>query len=319
MRRLLMILSTVLAFGVASSVAFAQSGTTRTALSGTVLDTDGGGLPGATVEVKNARTGVVIRTVTNSTGVFDVPAIDAGLYVVTVTLSGFKTSVLTDVELLSGSPRSLNVTLGAGRRHRVGRSQGRQSARADAVDGDLVRRARRSDSEPAAHHPQRAELRRVPARRRHRRRATTRSGRPRCRGLPQSALSITVDGANIQDKYTRSTRRLLRQHPSEARSDRGSHGVDRDRHGRQLRPGRGADQVRRPDRAPTRSRQRLRVLPAPRPEHQLLLQHPRRPAEEPADAEPVGLPRRRSDRPARATTAAARRSSSSTSSSCGSR
>ena len=78
MRRLLIDLSTVLAFGVASSVAFAQSGTTRTALSGTVLDADGGVLPGATVEVKNNRTGVVTRTVTNSTGAFDVPAIDAG-------------------------------------------------------------------------------------------------------------------------------------------------------------------------------------------------------------------------------------------------
>src|SRR5262245_49965091 len=90
MRRLWICFMTVLALGGASAVALAQSGTTRTALSGTVLDTDGGALPGATVEVKNARTGVVIRTVSSSTGIYDVPALDAGLYVITVSLSGFK-------------------------------------------------------------------------------------------------------------------------------------------------------------------------------------------------------------------------------------
>ena len=97
--------------GLTSPAAYAQSGTTRTALSGTVLDSAGGVLPGATVEVKNNRTGVVTRTTTNATGLFDVPAIDAGVYSITVSLAGFRTIVMTDVELLSGTPRSLKVTL----------------------------------------------------------------------------------------------------------------------------------------------------------------------------------------------------------------
>src|SRR6187455_386627 len=109
-RGLLVSLAIVMLF---SSIAFAQ-GSTKTALSGIMLDSTGGGIPGATVEVKNNRTGVVTTTVTNSTGAFDMPAIDPGVYTVSASLSGFKTAVLTDVELLSGTPRAVRVTLEVG-------------------------------------------------------------------------------------------------------------------------------------------------------------------------------------------------------------
>ena len=38
----------------------------------------------------------------------------SGLYTITVSLTGFKTVVLTDVELLSGTPRAIKVTLEVG-------------------------------------------------------------------------------------------------------------------------------------------------------------------------------------------------------------
>src|SRR5262249_31723379 len=98
------------ALGPMSALAFAQ-GSTKTTLSGSVVDSSGGVLPGATVTVKNNRTGVVTTTVTSTSGVFDVPAIDPGNYTVTVTLSGFKTASLTDIELLSGVARGVKVTL----------------------------------------------------------------------------------------------------------------------------------------------------------------------------------------------------------------
>ena len=150
--------------------------------------------------------------------------------------------MLTDVELLSGTPRSLKVTLEVARSTAVGRSRGRQPARADAVDGDLVDGSRRSDSNlPLITRNALNFVVFLPGvdtgESNHSQRSSTVSG------LPQSALSITVDGANIQDKYTRSTRRLLRQHPSEARPDRGSHGVDGDGHGA-TRPGQGAVQIK---------------------------------------------------------------------------
>ena len=107
------LLLTIALSGLAHSRAWAQ-GSTKTRLSGSVLDSSGGVLPGATVELKNQRTGVLTNTVTTQAGVFDVPAIDPGLYTVTVSLSGFKTSVMTEVELLSGTARALKVTLDVG-------------------------------------------------------------------------------------------------------------------------------------------------------------------------------------------------------------
>jgi hypothetical protein len=84
--------------------AFAQGGSARTSLSGLVSDKTGGVIPGASVDVKNNATGVSNTTITNSTGQFNVPALDPGTYTVTVTLQGFKTAIVKDVVLVVGSP-----------------------------------------------------------------------------------------------------------------------------------------------------------------------------------------------------------------------
>ena len=102
-------------------------------------------MPGATVAVKNLRTTVTLTAVTNSAGAFDVPALDAGVYSITVSLNGFKTAVMTDVELLSGTTRSVKVTLEVGALTRVRRSPRRQPARPDAGDDGLVDDTRRPD------------------------------------------------------------------------------------------------------------------------------------------------------------------------------
>ena len=64
---------------VSASMAFAQGGQS---LSGVVVDGDGGVIPGATVVVKNNATGVAIEAVTNSTGQFSFPGLNAGTYTV---------------------------------------------------------------------------------------------------------------------------------------------------------------------------------------------------------------------------------------------
>jgi hypothetical protein len=195
---------TLAVIGLTFSTAYAQSGTTRTALSGTVLDSGGGVLPGATVEVKNSRTAVVTRTVTNGTGVFDVPAIDAGLYSITVSLNGFKTTVMTDVELLSGTPRSLKVTLEVGTvSESVEVRGGGQLVQTQSTAVSSTIRVDQISSLPLITRNALNFVVFLPgvdtSTANHSQRSSTVSG------LPQSAISITVDGANIQDKYTRST------------------------------------------------------------------------------------------------------------------
>jgi hypothetical protein len=98
---------------LAAAPAWAQ-GTATSALSGVVSDGSGGAVPGATVVVKNNATSVTFQTVTNTTGQFSFPALAAATYTVTVSLSGFKTFVASDVRLLAGRPGGVNAKLEVG-------------------------------------------------------------------------------------------------------------------------------------------------------------------------------------------------------------
>jgi hypothetical protein len=89
-------------------------GSGTTSLSGVVTDTDGGVIPGATVIIKNDATGVSYETVSSSSGAFNVPALDAGTYTATVSLSGFKTAVVSNIRILTATPASINVKLDVG-------------------------------------------------------------------------------------------------------------------------------------------------------------------------------------------------------------
>ena len=73
---------------VATGLAFAQ-GTTTGGFEGQVTDEQGLALPGVTVTVKKADTGLERTTTTDSTGHFVVPGLPVGTYDVTTTMSGF--------------------------------------------------------------------------------------------------------------------------------------------------------------------------------------------------------------------------------------
>src|SRR5262245_48253823 len=100
-------------FVCSATFAHAQGGATSS-LSGVVVDTGGGVVPGATVIVKNNATGTQFETVSNTDGLFSVPALAAGLYSVSVSLSGFKTAVVNDVRISIGTPVSVKTVLEVG-------------------------------------------------------------------------------------------------------------------------------------------------------------------------------------------------------------
>ncbi|HXT71260.1 MAG TPA: carboxypeptidase regulatory-like domain-containing protein [Vicinamibacterales bacterium] len=186
-----------------ASIAFAQ-GSTKTTLSGVVTDTSGGVIPGATVTIKNTGTGVVTTVVTSSAGAFDAPALNPGIYSVTVVLNGFKTAVLTEVELLSGVARAVKVTLEVGALSQsVEVVGGRQLIQTQSTAITSTLRVDQISNLPMISRNTLNTVVFMPGvdtgASNHSQRSSTISG------LPQSSLSITVDGANIQDKYTRST------------------------------------------------------------------------------------------------------------------
>jgi hypothetical protein len=88
-----------------ATTAFAQ-GATGT-ITGTVVDSTGATLPGATVNVTEEATGTVRTVVTDQAGLFRFAALNPGRYAVAVELANFRTLNVADISLLSTEVRDL--------------------------------------------------------------------------------------------------------------------------------------------------------------------------------------------------------------------
>jgi hypothetical protein len=91
------------------SAVFAQTDQGR--IVGTVMDANGAYVLGATVMVRNDRTGEERTATTGGDGTFAVPALKASNYTVTATGKDFAPSKVTDVQLSVGQELALNITL----------------------------------------------------------------------------------------------------------------------------------------------------------------------------------------------------------------
>ena len=186
---------------VATSVpALAQGGGATTSLSGTVTDTSGAIIPGATVAVKSNATSTQFDTVSNESGYFTVPALDPGAYTVTVTLMGFKTAVLNDVRVNASTPATVRVSLAVGGLEETvvvtGGTEIIQTTSASVtstIDANQILKVptgSRSALEFVALLP-----------------GVQTAGGPggsrnsTVNGLPQSAINITIDGMSAQDNH----------------------------------------------------------------------------------------------------------------------
>jgi hypothetical protein len=83
-------------------------------MSGTVSDTSGGVVPGANISVKNVATGIIRLAVTNGSGLYSVPNLQAGPYEITAAASGFNTDVRKGITLNVGQDLVLNFTVNPG-------------------------------------------------------------------------------------------------------------------------------------------------------------------------------------------------------------
>jgi len=95
-----------------TSFGWAQS--TFGSITGVVIDPTGGVVPGAEVSVTNAGTQAVRKVTTGPTGVFNVPNLDVGGYVLRVSAKGFTTYVRAGLNLESNQVLNVNVQLAVG-------------------------------------------------------------------------------------------------------------------------------------------------------------------------------------------------------------
>src|SRR3989442_3073117 len=83
-------------------------------ITGIVTDSSGGVVPTAEVSVTNAGTGAVRKVTTGSTGVFNGPNLDVGVYAVRVSAKGFTTYERARLNLESNQVLNVNVELALG-------------------------------------------------------------------------------------------------------------------------------------------------------------------------------------------------------------
>ncbi|MGH9328228.1 MAG: carboxypeptidase regulatory-like domain-containing protein [Terriglobia bacterium] len=93
----------------------AKAQSTFGSITGTVKDPSGAIVPNATVRVTNEGTGAVREVTTGSTGVFNVPSLDLGVYSLRVSAKGFTTYSHRDLHLAANQILTVNaqLTLGA--------------------------------------------------------------------------------------------------------------------------------------------------------------------------------------------------------------
>src|SRR5918995_2925859 len=196
------VVAPVLLVLLANTAVFAQGGATSSIV-GVVVDNTDAVVPGASVLAKSDTTAAESSAVSGENGQFTVPALNPGTYTVTVTLSGFKTSVLKDVVVTAGAPATVRAKLEIGGLEEnivVESASEVVQTRSSAVSTTLNTKAittlplsSRSTLNfiqflPGVQTPQGGDVR-----------------SSQINGLPQSSINITLDGVNIQDNTNKTT------------------------------------------------------------------------------------------------------------------
>ena len=92
----------------ASARAQAENGV----ITGTITDTQGGVLPGATLTVRNAESGVTRTALSEANGRYRVAALPPGRYNLTVELQGFATVEVKDITITIGLEYPRDISMG---------------------------------------------------------------------------------------------------------------------------------------------------------------------------------------------------------------
>ena len=199
-RRYLLVVFCLLLLPTFTVPAAGQGGTSST-ISGVVIDNTGGVIPGATVVVSNKATGLSQEVASNNDGAFTVPSLPPGTYTVTVSLQGFRTVVVNDVVLTSGSPAAIRATLEVGtlsEQVTVTSSSEIVQTQSSTISSTIT--TNQITKLPLTSRSAMDFVNFLPG-------VSTPAGNrdASINGLPRGMINITLDGVNVQDNTLRST------------------------------------------------------------------------------------------------------------------
>ena len=173
---------------------------TTGAIAGTVTDRSGAVVPGATVTIKG-EAGQEFTATTGRTGSYNVPAVGAGLYTVTVTAPNFKTGVVQNVKVDVGTPATVDVSLDAGDiSETVVVTSGAEVLQTQTPTIGSNIQGRQIIETPIQSRDALDLLTLLPG--------TNTVGTVRTssiNGLPKGTIGITIDGVDVQDNFLRSS------------------------------------------------------------------------------------------------------------------
>ena len=181
-----------------STVSFAQS---TASISGLVKDSGGGVIPGVTVVVKNDATGAAQEVVSDADGRYQVSALGAGAYTVTASLSGFKTAIAKGIRVAPGQPVSIPLTLEVGSLSEIITVS--SSSELINTETATVSSTLNADQLTRMPTPTRNALNAVAFLPGVNTPGVNRDST--INGLPESFLSITLDGVSNNDNFLRNT------------------------------------------------------------------------------------------------------------------
>ena len=192
---LLLLVTSLIANAVPAQV------TTSGRLSGIVKDAQGALVPNAQIVAKNDQTQGEYKTTANGEGEWTIPSIPNGVYTVTITAQGFKTGVAKEVKVDAGQAASLNVVLEVGgASEQVVITGGAEVLQKESATVATTITGRQIGELPWATRDALQLVLTLPG--------VVTPDKPRTssvNGLPKGSINLTLDGANIQDNFLRSS------------------------------------------------------------------------------------------------------------------
>jgi hypothetical protein len=183
-----------------ATLAFSQ-GSSTASLNGTVTDPSGASVPGADVQLIDAATNAVFKTLTNEKGEYTFSGVPGGIYRVHVAKVGFSATTVEAIRMEAGVPATVPVKLEIGQAtETVVVSAGAEVVQGTSAEVSTTLTDRQIRDLPFATRNAVELLVDVPG--------TSTPTTPRSstiNGLPKGAINLTIDGMNTQDNMLKSS------------------------------------------------------------------------------------------------------------------